>query len=403
VARAARCGGNARTVLNALAVAGRSLTEVMLAEVTRLDPDRVTAAVHELTVARLLAVPADEEHRPRHALLGEAVAAELLPGERVSLHERIAHALQMTGGETLAAEAAGHWAAAGRPAEELQARLAAANAAERVFAYADAATHWQRAIELCQAEPDAGSGVGVDVPHLYIRAVDALEASGDQGRAAAVAEEAYRRFADYPDRTTAALVHFRAGLFRATDSPAAGGPLMKEALRLFEGTPPSYEHARAWLRYALNFLWVVEGRHPAEIRAALESGLKVAEAADAATLIPGMLCLLAIETFLRGDPEEGFRLLAQARSVLGESRDAWALLALAIIESDALLKVGGLEEATHVGLRGFDDARKLGFGSTGAAAISLGNAIEGLLGRGRTAEAAALIDPLITGPIEPDL
>jgi DNA-binding CsgD family transcriptional regulator/tetratricopeptide (TPR) repeat protein len=110
-----------------------------------------------------------------------------------------------------------------------------------------------------------------------------------------------------------------------------------------------------------------------------------------------------METFLRGDLEEGFRQLAQARSVLGEYRDAWALLALAIIESDSLLKVGRLEEATQVGLRGFDDARKLGFGNTGAAAISLGNAIEGLLGRGRTAEAAGLIDPLITGPIEPDL
>ena len=57
------------------------------------------------------------------------------------------------GDETLAAEVAGHWAAAGRPAEELPARVAAAAAAERVFGYAEAAAHWQRAIELCQAVP----------------------------------------------------------------------------------------------------------------------------------------------------------------------------------------------------------------------------------------------------------
>jgi tetratricopeptide (TPR) repeat protein len=315
----------------------------------------------------------------------------------------VARALENTGDETLAAEAAGHWAAAGRAAEELRARLAAANAAEQVFAYADAATHWQRAIELCQAGSGKDLNDGIDVPHLYIDAVDALEASGDRVRAGAFAEEAYRRFADHPDRVLAASIHFRAGWFRASDSPAAGDPLMKEALRLFEGTPPSYEHARALLRYALNFLWVAEGRHPAKLRAALESGLEVAEAAGAATVTAGILGMLAMETFLRGDLEEGFRQLAQARSVLGEYRDAWALLALAIIESDSLLKVGRLQEATHVGLRGFDDARKLGFGNTGAAAISLGNAIEGLLGRGHTAEAAALIDPLITGPIEPDL
>ena len=72
------------------------------------------AAVHELTAARLLAAPAEGAHRPRHALLAEAVAAELLPGEQVSLHERIAGALEAAGDDTLAAEAAGHWAAAGR-------------------------------------------------------------------------------------------------------------------------------------------------------------------------------------------------------------------------------------------------------------------------------------------------
>ena len=35
-----------------------------------------------------------------------------------------------------------------------------------MFGYADAAGHWQRAIELCQAQPGA-AGAGVDVPRLY--------------------------------------------------------------------------------------------------------------------------------------------------------------------------------------------------------------------------------------------
>ena len=129
---------------------------------------------------------------------------------RLPCTNELPRALEAAGDETLAAEAAGHWAAAGRTGEELQARLAAARAAELVFAYADAAAHWQRAIELCQAEPGADLGDGIDVPHLYIRAVDALEASGDGVRAGAVAEEAYRRFADHPDRATAAVIHLRA-------------------------------------------------------------------------------------------------------------------------------------------------------------------------------------------------
>jgi predicted ATPase len=95
-ARAGRCGADARAVLNALAVAGRPLTENTLGEVAGLHPDQVRTAVGELTAARLLATPADGGHRPWHALLAEAMDAELGPGERAALHERIARALEIT-------------------------------------------------------------------------------------------------------------------------------------------------------------------------------------------------------------------------------------------------------------------------------------------------------------------
>src|SRR5207244_2533568 len=77
---------------------------------------------------------------------------------------RMAGALQATGDDTLAAEIAGHWAAAGRAVEELPARVRAAEAAERVFGYAEAARHWQRAIELFQDLPDAEELIGIDLP-----------------------------------------------------------------------------------------------------------------------------------------------------------------------------------------------------------------------------------------------
>jgi DNA-binding CsgD family transcriptional regulator len=401
VARAAWRGADARAVLAALSVAGRPLTEGMLGDVTGLEEDTVRAAVRELTEVRLLAAPADGGHRPRHALLAEAVAAELLPGEQVSLHERIAWALEAVGDDTLAAEAAGHWDAAGRSSEELHARLTAASAAEKVFAYADAATHWQRAIELCQAEPDADLGGGIDVPHLYVRAVDAVDASGDGVRAGVLAEEAYRRFADHPDPATAAVVHLRAAEYRGIDSPTAGLPLMKEALRLFEGTPPSAERARAWFRYANVFLRH-EGRPPAEVMAALDRALEVAGAAGAATLIPQILGLLAHQSFIRGEVEDGFRLLAKARDEPAASRDTQTVLWLALVESDVLLKFGKLEAATEVGLRGVDAARQGGLESSFGGVLLLCNAVEGLLGRGRTAEAAALIDPRTSRPVDRD-
>ena len=139
-------------MLAGLAVAGRSLAEDLLAAVTGLEAEAVRRGLRELAAARLLAEDtAGGGHRPRHALLGEAVAAGLLPGERAVLHERAARALAAAGDQALAAEVAGHWQAAGRPAEELPARVAAAEAAERVFGYAQAAEHWQRASELGQA------------------------------------------------------------------------------------------------------------------------------------------------------------------------------------------------------------------------------------------------------------
>ena len=62
-----------------------------------------------------------------------------------------------------------HWQAAGHPAEELPARVAAAEAAERVFGYAEAAAHWQRAIELCQAQAGDADAAGIGVPR-HVRA-----------------------------------------------------------------------------------------------------------------------------------------------------------------------------------------------------------------------------------------
>ena len=43
------------------------------------------------------------------------------------------------------------------------------------FGYAEAAVHWQRAIELAQAESGAAGAAGFRMPGLYLRAMDALE------------------------------------------------------------------------------------------------------------------------------------------------------------------------------------------------------------------------------------
>ena len=395
-ARAGRCTGDSRVVLAALAVAGRPLAEDQASAVTGLDVQAVRRGLRELAAARLLAddTPGGA-HRPRHALLAEAVAADLLPGEQAVLHERVARALEAAGGETLAAEAAGHWAAAGRTAEELTARVAAGEAAERVFAYAEAAAHWQRAMELSQALPGAVRPADLDLPRLHVRAIDALEMSGDGVRAGAVAEDAYRQFAGHPDPATAAVICHRAAHFRSIEALAAGLPLMKEALRLFGQAPPSADHAEAWLDYSTTFLFG-EGRLQAAL-AAVDRAVEIAGAAGAAATISGCQVCLADHAFYRGQIEEGFAILHRGRVLAQDSRDGMTLLRLAANESNALVKLGRGGNAAEVALSGLQIARQSGLDACFVAHVLAGNAAEALLAGGRTAEAAALIDPLTTG------
>src|SRR5262249_51977737 len=274
VARAARCAGDARAVLAGLAGAGRAPNQGLLGAGSRRGTQGAPGGARGPgaapppaggTPARGHPPPppprADGGRQPRPSLLGEAVAAGLLPGERAALHERTARALAEAGDRGLPAEVAGHWQAAGDPARELPVRVAAARTAERVFGYAQAAVHWQRSIELGQEQPDGVATVaGIEVPRLYVRAIDALYMSGDSEGAAAVAEEAYRRFAGHPDPATAAVICHCAAYYRAIEAPDAGLPFMEEGLRPFRPAPPSFDHAHAFLPHPNTFPPLGHGR-----------------------------------------------------------------------------------------------------------------------------------------------
>jgi DNA-binding CsgD family transcriptional regulator len=399
VSRAARCGGAARTVLSTLAVAGRPLGEDLIGAVSGLDPDEVRGGLRELTATRLLAdATASGEQRPRHALLAEAVAAELLPSEKTAVHERLAQALQATSDDMYAAEVAGHWAAASRATEELPARVRAAEAAERVFGYADAATHWQRAIELYEQVPDAEHLAGIDLPHLYLRGFDALDVAGERTRRRQLGDEAYRRFANHPDPATAAAVHLRHAWSDWNRSAAILRPAFEQALHSFEGLPPSIEQAKAWFTYG-EYMFHHEGRADVR-RAALTRALDVAEAAGATGIAAGTEARLAHDALLRGQVVQGLALIERARALAEASRDGEALVEVALDESDILLKLGRFDQAAGAGLRAVRIARESGRHTSFDFAIC--NAAEALLAQGRTQAAAQLIDPLTDEPVDPD-
>ena len=400
LARAGKCGGDARAVLNSMAVVGRPADEELLAAVTGLSFEATMRALDELAAARLLADAAPSQgHRPRHALLTEAVSAGLSPGQRLLLHERTAQALTAIGSDAVAAEAAEHWKAARRPALELLPRIAAANAAERIFGHAEAAIHWQRAICLWPDVPDAATVAGISLPSLYVRAVDALHFSGDTMHAGELADHAYDLFAGHQDPAIAAIVHHRQAIFRALNTPAAGRALLEQALALFDQAPPSAEHAAAQFDYAVTFSR--SGDNSDQVAGLLNRALAIAEAAGATALVPRILAILAHVNCISGRTEDGQAMLARARTLARESEDGMAVLRVAVADSGVLINLARFHNAAEAGQRGLEAARQSGLEASWQASMLTFNAAEALLALGCTEEAGALIGPLTAGP--PDL
>ena len=129
--------------------------------------------------------------RFRHALFADAVYETLLPGERELLHERLARALTDSPAwrrAAAAAEAAQHWAAAGRPVEALGASLQAAREAEAVSGLTEALGHVERVLELWDQRA-GGRGAGrrgaAGRHRLGRRAGGAVGAARGRGRRAA--------------------------------------------------------------------------------------------------------------------------------------------------------------------------------------------------------------------------
>jgi DNA-binding CsgD family transcriptional regulator/tetratricopeptide (TPR) repeat protein len=396
VSRVPDAGEPARDVVATMAIAARPLTETQLAELTELSLPTVRAALRQLAVASLLAPGGDTSlYRPRHALLAEAVLAALLPWEKVVLHARIAEAWTAATDPDLAAEIAGHWAAAGRPAEELPATVDAAEAHERVFAFPRAAALWHRAIELSEQLPERSRELALDPAALRIRAVDALVACGRFVEAEAIAEETYRLYAHHNDSKIQARVHARTAYFRAMEDPGAAKPIYEHAVRLFEDTAPSAEYANLLQRYASVMQRKGSSEQSGHI---LEKALTIAETAGATASQVRILSCLSTSRLVRGEVDEGFALLRRARHLAdflrNTSCDVDPSTWVAVFESDALCEIGRLEAAANIALeaarRATDGGRGMGFGAT----LLNANACYALLELGEVQRAATLIDPL---------
>ena len=150
-------------------MAGRQVPHRLLAAVADLDDRELAEALRVVVANRLLVTrPGEDGYQFRHALLRDAVEADLLPGERARLHADYARTLTDqpeladAAPAVAAAELAVHWDAAGEPAQALAARIEAGLAAEHAHAFAEAARHFQRALVLWDRVPDRARPARLD-------------------------------------------------------------------------------------------------------------------------------------------------------------------------------------------------------------------------------------------------
>jgi tetratricopeptide (TPR) repeat protein len=165
-------------LLRLAAVAGRRVPHRTLAAVAGLPERSLERSVREaINVGLLLADMDSESYAFRHALLQEAIYADLLPSERIRFHA--AYARWLAGDpEGRAAELARHCLASHDLAGALTASVRAAREAERSLAPAEALRHLQQALQLWERVDDPAGAAGVRRVDLTLQAAQAAESVG---------------------------------------------------------------------------------------------------------------------------------------------------------------------------------------------------------------------------------
>ena len=167
----------ARDVVRVASAAGQRVSHDLLVEVAPVSEDDLDAALRDAIDANVLVRTGEQSYAFRHALLGEAVYDDLLPGERMRLHTAYAAAVRQLHGQEGAANLARHALASHDLPTAL---LASVDAGERALSTGgpdEAARHFTKALEIYErAARDLDDPP--DEAELVARTVDALCSSG---------------------------------------------------------------------------------------------------------------------------------------------------------------------------------------------------------------------------------
>ncbi|MFF9090252.1 AAA family ATPase [Streptomyces sp. NPDC014991] len=399
---------SAQRVTRVVAEGGSTVEYRLIAAVVQLSEDDLIEALRAAVGANILTVTrAGDGYRFRHSLVREAVADDLLPGERSRLNRRYAEALEADPGlvpaDARVMRLASYWYHARDTAKALPAVLAASVVARRRHAYTEQLGLLERAMELWDGAPlevrsalrpvdctEAYPPCGCDPATTPLRYLDLMaEAAvagrfgGERERALKITKRALRLLDDEPDPLRAAWFWVQRSRLVQAQARGDGRHELATAQDLVRGLPPSEVHAEV-LAVAAN--WSMQHRPGPEAFAAAERAVEYARMVGAReTELHARLTLGGL-TVDSGDPETG---LAQMRQVLRETRaeGMHPVAGRAYVNlPSALQSIGRDREAAPLLREGVDFCRR--YGLLASEAWVWGNLSDALYSLGRWTEAA---------------
>jgi DNA-binding CsgD family transcriptional regulator len=331
--------------------------------------------------------------------LAEVAGGELLHGERDRLHAAFGGELERRGEiggvPVTPDELAYHWVAARDRTRALPVLVAAGAAAERVYAFAQARRHFERALELWDDDATSESGARLDRIGVLQRAAECAVLTGGYaravqlGQAAITAAEIAAATGEEHEPGLVGVLHDRLRwyLWEAGDLPAASAAV-QEALRLTPEEPPTAARARILAQAA--GLRLLSG-DPSGAAASARDAIRMAEAIRAPSEEALALGILGWAEALGGDVDAGVATYRRGLSIAEELGGVEGI-ALGHANLAALLdRVGRTEASLHAAREGFAIAQRLGVPRT-YGGVLLGHVAKALFDLGRWDEAAAAAD-----------
>jgi DNA-binding CsgD family transcriptional regulator/tetratricopeptide (TPR) repeat protein len=397
---------DAQRMLRAASVAGLSVPDRLLAEVTGLEKAELFATLREVVENHLLTVEqSGYRYSFRHALTRDAVYEDMLPGERVELHAVYGEALSKDPGlagpdgeAAVPATLAYHWYAALDLPRALSAAIDAAAHATASYAPDEALRHLERALEIWPRVLDAEQRTRLDRAEVARLAGDAALRTGAAERSRSLLASAIATLPATADPVRRALLLQRYAIAqRYLGAPQDAVATLRQALALLPSGEATRAHAVVLAALATAQADIHDTAGSADtarqaIYAARASGAPDVQA-DAEIRLGWATCYL-------GEAEAGIESLrAGLRLALDLDIPDTAFTGY-INLSDALELLGRHAEAVQTAAEGFQLAVRSGLSRSINGAYLAANQAEPLVRLGRWDEAHQRLADALTAPPE---